>query len=67
MQQSPPSPPASAASTQASRKREIENALLVQALCGRPASAAVRTQLRRYETGELSREQAFAELYRERE
>lgn len=55
------------ASTLANRQREVENALLVQALCGRPASAATRAQLRRYEIGELSREQAFAGLYHERE
>ncbi|RZL07862.1 MAG: hypothetical protein EOO62_16415 [Hymenobacter sp.] len=48
----------------AARRREVENALLTQALCGRKPSAATLAQLRRYETGELSREQAFASLYR---
>ena len=47
----------------AARRREVENALLTQALCGRHPSAAVLAQLRRYETGELSREVAFAGLY----
>ena len=45
------------------RQREVENALLVQALCGQPPSPAVRAQLLRYIAGELSREQAFAGLY----
>jgi hypothetical protein len=45
------------------RQREVENALLTQALCGRLASAATLAQLRRYETGELPRELAFASLY----
>ncbi|MGI4864522.1 MAG: antitoxin VbhA family protein [Janthinobacterium lividum] len=48
----------------AARRREVENALLTQALCGRRPSAATLAQLRRYETGELSREVAFASLYR---
>ena len=47
------------------RRREVENALLVQALCGKQPSSMVVAQLRRYEAGELSREQAFAGLYRE--
>lgn len=47
----------------AARRREVENALLTQALCGRQPSAAVLAQLRRYEAGELSREVAFAGLY----
>jgi hypothetical protein len=47
----------------AARRREVENALLVQALCGRQPSLAVQAQLRRYETGELPRELAFAGLY----
>ena len=47
------------------RRREVENALLVQVLCGRQPSSTVVAQLRRYEAGELSREQAFADLYRE--
>lgn len=48
----------------AARRREVENALLTQALCGRQPSPAVLAQLRRYESGELSREEAFAGLYR---
>lgn len=51
--------------TPAARQREVETALLVQALCGRAPGAAVQAQLRRYVTGELSREQAFASLYAE--
>jgi len=47
----------------AARRREVENALLTQALCGRQPSAAVIAQLRRYEAGELAREVAFAGLY----
>jgi hypothetical protein len=47
----------------AARQREVENALLVQAMCGRQPSLAVRAQLRRYEAGELPRELAFAGLY----
>ena len=54
---------APAAAAAASRRREVENALLVQALCGRPAGVAARRQLARYAAGELSLEQAFAELY----
>jgi hypothetical protein len=45
------------------RRREVENALLVQALIGRAPSATVRALLGRYEVGEISREQAFAGLY----
>ena len=45
------------------RQREVENALLVQLLCGRTPAPAVHVDLRRYVTGELSREQAFAGLY----
>lgn len=47
----------------AARRREVENALLVQALCGRKPSPAVQAQLQRYESGELPREIAFAGLY----
>ena len=47
----------------AARRREVENALLTQALCGRQPSPAVLAQLRRYEAGELAREVAFAGLY----
>lgn len=45
------------------RKREVENALLVQTLCERQPSLQTRGQLLRYIAGELSREQAFADLY----
>ena len=48
---------------QAARQREVDNALLVQALCERRPSAGVVARLMRYVTGELSREQAFAELH----
>ena len=54
---------ASTTNTLATRRREVENALLVQALCGRQPSPAVQAQLQRYEDGELSRELAFAGLY----
>jgi hypothetical protein len=47
----------------AARRREVENALLVQAMFGRAPSSAVRALLRRYEAGEISREQAFVSLY----
>lgn len=57
-----PAPPSPGAA-RAARQREVENALLTQALCGRKPSAVVLAQLRRYEAGELSREQAFAGLY----
>lgn len=50
-------------SEQAARQREVDNALLVQALCERRPSAGVVARLMRYVSGELSREQAFAELY----
>jgi hypothetical protein len=49
--------------TWVTRQREVENALLVQLLCGRTTAPAVHADLRRYVTGELSREQAFAALY----
>jgi len=52
-----------AASEQAARQREVDNALLVQALCERRPAAGVVARLMRYVSGELSREQAFAELY----
>ena len=52
-----------AASEQAARQREVDNALLVQALCERRPSAGVIARLMRYVSGELNREQAFAELY----
>jgi hypothetical protein len=45
------------------RQREVDNAVFVQVLFGRPPSAAVRQQLQRYVNGELNRETAFAELY----
>ncbi len=50
-------------SAQAARQREVDNALLVQALCERQPSVGVVARLMRYVKGELSREQAFAELY----
>lgn len=59
----PPVAPYSAASEQAARQREVDNALLVQALCERRPSAGVIARLMRYVSGELSREQAFSELY----
>ncbi|MGI4864994.1 MAG: antitoxin VbhA family protein [Janthinobacterium lividum] len=52
-----------AASEQAARQREVDNALLVQALCERQPSTNVVARMKRYVSGELSREQAFAELY----
>jgi len=51
------------ANTPAARQREVENALLVQTLCGQAPNLAVQSQLQRYVAGELSREQAFAGLY----
>jgi hypothetical protein len=59
----PPVAPYSATSEQAARQREVDNALLVQALCERRPSAGVIARLMRYVSGELSREQAFSELY----
>ncbi len=47
----------------ADRQREVDNALIVQALCERKPSLNALAQLKRYVAGELSREQAFAELY----
>lgn len=47
----------------AARQREVDNALIVQALCERKPTLNALAQLKRYVTGELSREQAFAELY----
>lgn len=55
--------PNPATTEQAARQREVDNALLVQALCGRRPGPSVLTRLMRYVTGELNREQAFAELY----
>lgn len=60
---SPTATPYLAASEQTTRQREVDNALLVQALCERQPSVGVRARLMRYVNGELSREQAFAELY----
>ncbi len=57
------SQPPEALAALAARRREVENALLTQALCGRQPSPAVLAQLRRYEAGELAREVAFAGLY----
>ncbi|RZK14394.1 MAG: hypothetical protein EOO56_25065 [Hymenobacter sp.] len=51
------------ATARAARQREVDNALLVQALCERRPGPGVLARLMRYVTGELSREQAFAELY----
>lgn len=48
---------------QAARQREVDNAVLVQTLCERRPSAGVLAKLMRYVSGELSRQQAFAELY----
>jgi hypothetical protein len=52
-----------ATSEQAARQREVDNALLVQALCERRPSAGAIARMKRYVSGELNREQAFAELY----
>ncbi|QKG58426.1 hypothetical protein GKZ68_18390 [Hymenobacter sp. BRD128] len=51
------------AAARAARQREVETALLVQTLCGQPASPDALARLRRYEAGELPREQAFMALY----
>nr|GFA26066.1 hypothetical protein [Tanacetum cinerariifolium] len=51
------------AAQRAARQREVDNALIVQALCERKPSPNALAQLKRYVTGELSREHAFAELY----
>jgi hypothetical protein len=51
------------AAAQAARRREVETALLVQGLCGQPPSPDALARLRRYEAGELPREQAFMALY----
>lgn len=48
------------------RQREVDNAILVQALCGRQLTATIHEQLRRYVLGELTREQAFASFYSHR-
>ncbi|AMR27734.1 hypothetical protein A0257_11930 [Hymenobacter psoromatis] len=58
-----PAPPVSSTTTPTARQREVETALLVQALCGQSPGPAVQAQLQRYVSGELSREQAFASLY----
>lgn len=63
MNRSSSSLPTDALAALAARRREVENALLTQALCGRQPSPAVLAQLRRYEAGELAREVAFAGLY----
>jgi hypothetical protein len=49
--------------TLVARRREVENALLVQALFGRAPNPTVCVLLRRYEAGKITREQAFAGLY----
>jgi hypothetical protein len=46
------------------RRREVGNALLVQALFGRAPSPTVCALLRRYKAGKITREQAFAGLYK---
>ncbi|GAA4503379.1 hypothetical protein GCM10023172_28100 [Hymenobacter ginsengisoli] len=56
-------PSACQAAARAARQREVETALLVQALCGQPPSPDALARLRRYEAGELPREQAFMALY----
>ncbi|NML67102.1 hypothetical protein HHL22_17995 [Hymenobacter sp. RP-2-7] len=48
------------------RQREVDNAVLVQTLCGRQLTATIYEQLRRYVLGELTREQAFASFYSRR-
>jgi hypothetical protein len=53
----------SVAAQRAARQREVDNALIVQALCERKPSSNALAQLKRYVTGELGRQQAFAELY----
>jgi hypothetical protein len=60
---SEPDQPACRAAAQAARQREVETALLVQTLCGQPASPDALARLRRYEAGEIPREQAFMALY----
>ncbi len=60
-----PATPVGSATTLAARQREVETALLVQALCGHSPGPATQAQLQRYVAGELSREQAFASLYAE--
>jgi hypothetical protein len=45
------------------RRREVGNALLVQALFGRAPSPTVCALLRRYKAGKITREQALAGLY----
>jgi hypothetical protein len=55
--------PSDPAAKRAARQREVETALLVQALCVQPSTSAVKAQLARYVVGELSREEAFAGLY----
>ena len=47
----------------AARQREVDNALIVQALCERKPAPTTLAQLMRYVAGELNREQAFAGLY----
>ena len=62
---SPPLPTSSTAEV-ATRQREVENAVLVQTLLGRRLTSSIHEQLRRYVAGELSRTEAFAELYSNR-
>jgi hypothetical protein len=58
-----PFAPNPATTAQAARQREVDNALLVQALCERRPGPGAIARLMRYVTGELNREQAFSELY----
>ena len=62
-QQAPLPSSVNATVERAARQREVDNALLVQQLFGRRPSLVVRTKLLRYIAGEVSREQAFADLY----
>ncbi|GAA4503452.1 hypothetical protein GCM10023172_28310 [Hymenobacter ginsengisoli] len=47
----------------AARLREVENALLCQAVCGSPLPASSRKRLQRYLNGKISRAEAFRALY----
>lgn len=55
--------PSSDTTGRAARQREVDNALIVQALCERKPTPSTLAQLVRYIAGELNREQAFAGLY----
>ena len=58
-----PAAPGGDTAGRAARQREVDNALIVQALCERKPAPSTLAQLMRYVTGELNREQAFAGLY----